>query len=314
MRKQRVLFLTKKTPREGGSYHCDIIRAFQESHNVFLYGPGFDYYDRNASIDGIIEMATFFPDIIVIGTVSINYQINYRGFKAINIPKIIFLNKEYQGLKHKLAFIVKNNIALVSTVLNRITHLMWEESTGIPFVHIPFAADYDRFKPLGLKREYDFGFCGSLFKKHGMTSRKAVKDYIFNKTDISKRYKILWRDDECSNDFLYGNDYVEALNKCKVFLSMKSMAGIIGQRFYELSGTKTLIMCPEDNYDGIFKDNVNCVMYKNDLSDFGEKLDFCIDNPEKKDSITDKAYKIVRENHTWQNRLEKLFDKWEEIC
>lgn len=315
MRMQNVIFLTKKIPKEGGSYHYDIIRTFQELHNTFLYGPRFNYYDGNDSIYDIIEKAGFSPDVIVIGTVEINYQINYQGFREINIPKILFLNKEYRGLKQKLQFIKDNNILLVSTVLNRETHLKWKKSTGASFVHVPHAADYNRFKPLELKREYDFGFCGSLHKKkHGIFSRKIVKEYIFNQTDISKRYNILWKDDENPDEFFYGNNYVEALNRCKIFLATRSAAGIIGLKFYELNGTKTLIMCPEDNYDGIFEDAINCVMYKTDLSDFEEKLSFYIDNPGEREVMVDRAYNIAKKNHTWENRLEMIFDKLEEIC
>ena len=119
------------------------------------------------------------------------------------------------------------------------------------------------------------------------------------------RYNILWGDDQ-NNNFFYGNEYVKMLNSCKMFLSTLSPNNIIGLRFYELSAVKTLILCPKDNYDGVFQDRINCVMYDDNPDSFKRVFEQYLEDDAKRLEIVERAYKDVLEKHSWEQRINKL--------
>ncbi len=292
-------------------YHTDIIDTLCKLYNVYQYGPGFDYYSSSDSIQDIIAKSGFSPHLIVFGTASVLYSLRIRNLESICIPKLIFLNKEYQHLSRKLAYIKYNQFDLVSTILNKNSFEPWEKLTGIPFVQTPHGIFPDKFPNLSAEKVYDIGFLGALFSRYGVSTRRKAKSYIFNETDISKNHKILWIDDETDKSFLAGEEYVRALNSCKIFLSTLSPSRIIGLRFYELACTKTLIFAPKDYYDGVFVDGVNCVMYKDNPKDFKERFLYYIGHPEERNRIASNAYDYVTTHCTWDTRIKGLIQNYE---
>lgn len=342
MRKHNIILLTKNYENYvSGYYHHDLNMAFKSLHNTFLYGSGYPNYDLNDSINDIIEKSGFKPDLIVIGTswelqdpnnpkFDIHPKLNLNKTK---IPKVMFLNKEYKKLKQKLNYIKKNKISLVLTVLNKNKYEEWEKVTGTSFTQLPFGVDIERFKPLNIPKKYDLGFAGALHEKYA-DIRYRIKKLIFKDRFLKNSYfnnflnplkkefsdfKIYWGEWGDRDLFLRtktpsGKKYVELLNKCKIFLSTKSAEGIINPRFFELGAVKTLIFCPRDDYDGLFKDNINCIMFKQDLSDFNEKLTSCLNNYKAYSRIVDTAYEITIKEHRWESRIQQLFSKLNKLA
>jgi len=99
------------------------------------------------------------------------------------------------------------------------------------------------------------------------------------------------------------------LNSFKSFLSTPSATGIVGTRYFECMATKTLIFCPESEYYGdMFRDGYNCVMFREDLSNFKEKLEWILNDEEERKRIVENAYKDFINNHTYDNRIEKVLN------
>jgi len=311
MKRYNVIFITPRLDKPS-LYHTDIIQTFEKLYNVFQYGPGFNYYSVKDNIQIVIKKSKMNPDIIVFGTAMSLYNLNIVGLNSISIPKIIFLNKEYQALSKKLNYIKRNSFNLVSTILNEKLYKPWEESIGIPFVQIPHGIFVDKFPVLDIEKKYDFGFLGALFTKYSVVHRERAKKFIFIDTDISKKYNILWGDDY-NRKLFFGDEYIKMLNSCKMFLSTLSPNGIVGLRFYELSAVKTMMLCPRDYYDGIFKDGVNCVMYDDDPNSFKEKFEQYIKDDNGRNKIIERAYKDVLEKHSWEQRIQKLIRTLENI-
>ncbi len=304
---KKVLLITPKFNKPS-LYHTDILDTFNNLYDTFMYGPGFSYYRSSDSIQDIIKKSGMIPDIIVLGTARILYTLRISGLDRIDIPKIIFLNKEFQDLNMKLDFIKEHNMSLVSTILNKNIYAEWEKKVGIPFIQTPHGIFIDKFKRSYTDRVYAFGFAGALFEGFNVTHRRRAKQFIFEDTDLSSNYNILWRDEKSEEGLFYGDAYGEMLNNCTMFLSTLSPMGIIGLRFYELSATGTLILCPKDEYDGVFVDGVNCVMYEDNAVDFKEKFEFYISSRTERDKIVDQAYKDIREKHTWEQRITHLME------
>ena len=64
-----------------------------------------------------------------------------------------------------------------------------------------------------------------------------------------------------------------------------------------------------NEYEGMFIDGINCVMYKNDLSNFEEKLNFYLTNPDKSDIIIENAYNDFVNNHTNEHMCDDFLNK-----
>ena len=195
---------------------------------------------------------------------------------------------------------------------------------------MPFGVDLDTFKPLGLKRKYDFSFTGNLHRDYGIEMRYKVKKRIFkaeytdslssksrwiNKNLVQETYhdyNIYWA--EWGAKSFFGNSltpshdkYLTFLNKTKTFLNTLSAQGIFNPRFFELMATQTLIFCPKsvESY-GILKDNHNAIMFNDNLSDFDEKLQSIIDGKIDTTAIIENAYFDVQ-MHSYHNRIDTVF-------
>ena len=66
-------------------------------------------------------------------------------------------------------------------------------------------------------------------------------------------------------------------------------------------------------YGEIFKDGVTCVTFKNDLSDFNEKLEYYLKNDKERNQICQNAYDLVHNNYTWKHMALKLINKVQEV-
>lgn len=297
------IILFSRKLKEEEMYHFAITNTINKQHNVFNYGPGFNDYDPRYTMQNIIKRSGMKPDLIIFGTEQQLYDRYVAGLAETEIPKLIFLNKEFQSLDRKLSYIKANKFTWVSTILNKEIYKPWEDQINIPFIQTPHAIDIDKFQSRDIKRKYDFGFLGGLFEKYGVTERVKIKELIFNNSVFDK-FEILWGD-ETTGKLPYGPAYIKALNECKTFLSTLSPIGIIGTRFYELMAMKTLILCPRGGYDKTLVDNFNCVMYDDDI-DFTEKLTYYAGAAHERNRITNNARTYVSKYHTWDRRIERL--------
>jgi spore maturation protein CgeB len=66
-------------------------------------------------------------------------------------------------------------------------------------------------------------------------------------------------------------------------------------------------------YEGVFVDGVNCVMFENDLSDLNEKINYYLSNEEERNKIIETAYHTAVNNYTWKHTAEKLLKEIEEL-
>ena len=327
-------------------YHHDIVKEFMKKANCYLYGKGYPHYDIFDNIEDVIIKSPFNKKEIDIIVVSTSWEIQDETIEEsdpqprINlgklvIPKVFFLNKEYKKLEKKLEYAKKNEFDLICTVHQ--DYEKWAKKTGLHFIRLPFAADPIRFKDYGFQKKYDFGFTGNLHKKY-TDIRYRIKCLLFNNPDAKslglsvflrinpfkiafsigklkeeyKNFKIYWaewgaRDLLMRSLLPTGIKYTKFLNSFKSFLSTPSALGIINTRFFECMAVKTLLFCPESEYyDGMFKDRYNCVMFKEDLSNFNEILHHILSNDVKRNRIIENAYNDFINNHTYEKRIETV--------
>jgi len=344
MKKLKVILLAKNYENYGsGYYYGDWVKAFRKLTNCFVYGEGYPGYDKKDTIDDVIDKSLFSKsqvDLIVCASSwdvdnrmdTVDPHPNIDLSKIKDIPKFYFLNKEYKKLDLRFEYIKKNKFDFVGSVLwYKLEE--WEKKLGVRFIHTPFGVNLERFKDFGLSKKWDFGFTGSLHKNH-TDMRFEVKRELFKEDAVNqlsthglsrlirgnplkekyKKYKIFWAEFGAKNLFFrsllpVGEKYAKFLNQFKVFLNTPSALGIINTRFYELMATKTLIFCPESWYYGDFlKNKENCIMFKEDMSDFEDKLRMAIEDESLREEIVNRNYNEIAK-YTYEKYVKNILRK-----
>jgi hypothetical protein len=229
--------------------------------------------------------------------------------------KCLFLNKEYKNLNQKIEFINKNNIQIVFTA----HHSFKEWNSRCPnatFYKIPFAYNQDIFTDYQEKKIYDLGFTGNLFNKGPYIGDEImgknfnnVRERIFDKIKTEPFYsnlQMLLGEDV----YLKGKQYGKTINSSKIWICTPSAIDLVGTRFYEIMGCNTLLLAKvienENIYDGLFEEGKHFIGFKDDLSDFTEKVKYYLSNEVERVKITKSAYELVNTKHCWKHRVDKI--------
>ena len=231
----------------------------------------------------------------------------------------LFLNKEYKNLEEKFSFINNNKIEIVLTVHQN--YKQWNKKCpNSKFYKIPFAYDPNIFKRYDQEKTLDIGFSGNLFNTGIFTTISPngvpymgnnfnnVRERIFDKLkepQFNKYNKFLG-----GGVFLKGEEYGRKINSSKIWICTPSAIDIIGPRFYEILGSNTLLFCKniEGVYTGLFEENIHYVGFRDDLSDFEEKVVYYLENDIEREKISSNGHKMAMQKHTWNKRVDKIYD------
>ena len=232
------------------------------------------------------------------------------GLKDCKIPVVCNIHKQLIMLKEKLYFCKVNNIDLFADA--HITYKKWGSFLGVNSTRIWLSADPEIFYDRKKEKIYDIGFSGA---SHGHGKIKGetadLRDRIFDKIK-DKDLKIFWNRQSRPEDRISSlEEYASLMNQSKIWIATTGPYLDVSPRYFEVILSKTLLFCNEmpDQYEGMFVDGVNCVTYKNDLSDFEEKLNFYLTNPEKSTTIIENAYNTFVNNHTNKHMCIKLLNE-----
>ena len=319
--KLNILLLQPDFSRYKSAYYQhQFMQALCRVHRVFRYGPKLEGYDQRHTIDDVLKLCPFEPDLICFGA---GWEIENPDIPeldphpAINVaktsvPSVLILNKEYKKLEGKFRFIQDNRIRLVFTTHHH--YRQWEARVGVPFIHFPFAVDPDLFKDYRESKRYAFGFSGSLHTQW-LDLRGEIKEHLFSRWPIKRRrywgMRLFWSEGGRRRIFRLptGEDYARLINRSKIWLSTPSAVDIVGCRYYEVMAAKTLLMCPRSPaYEGLFEEGTHCIMFRPDLKDFDETLTYYLEHDEERQRIVDEAYGHVLQEHTWSKRIEQFTD------
>ena len=111
------------------------------------------------------------------------------------------------------------------------------------------------------------------------------------------------------NSYVYGSDYGKLINSSKIWLCTPSAIQLVGPRFYDIMGSCSLLFCKEsDVYDGLFQPEKHCITFKDNLSDFHEKLFYYLEHDDERNKIIENANNLFLNNHTWDHRTEQFIN------
>tara|TARA_B100000212_G_scaffold170264_1_gene128048 strand:- start:537 stop:1487 length:951 start_codon:yes stop_codon:yes gene_type:complete len=233
-----------------------------------------------------------------------------QGLKECKVPTIAMLHKQQILLKEKLKFCKTNKIDMLFNP--HITYKKFGQILNIKSSRFWFSADPNIFYDRKIEKKYDVGFCGA---SHGNGKIKGetadLRDRIYDKLK-NKNIEIFWnRQTSPSHRISSIEEYASKINQSKIWIATTGPLLDVSPRYFEVILSKTLLFCNKmpHEYEGMFIDGVNCVMYENDLSDFEEKLNFYLTNVENRDKIIENAYNDFIENHTNEHMCKDFLKK-----
>ena len=287
-------------------YYGDLYRELKELENVHLFEG------RLGNINSLLKQALVEFDCIIfgLGYFSQNNSSVYQkieGLDELNIPVVCYLHKPQTLLEEKLQFCKINKVDLLLD--SQSTYRRHGEIAETKSIRSWFTATPKLYYPREVEEKYDIGFSGALHgdgKIFGPTRDLRVR--IRNLLATTK-YNIFWN---ASNTLEYRinsfEEYATKINESKVWLATTGPTEDVSPRYFEVMLSKTLLFCNDmpEQYDGLFKDGINCVTFKNDLSDFTEKLSYYLENNEEREKIIEEAYDSAINNFTWKHMALKL--------
>lgn len=217
-----------------------------------------------------------------------NYESNnwVPDLSTINKLKIFWSIDSHMVAISHIATVVKHKIDIV---LNAIESHQNYFKTAKTF-YFPNAYPSDLITPIeGVEKNIFLGFCGSLLNRQEILN------------DLEKKFglvKDIWK---------IGDDMVKTVNGYKIHFN-RTLSNDINYRVFETMGCNTLSLTNQtENIDILFKDMENIVTYKNQ-EDLYEKLRLLLNNFSLIEKISASGYNLVKENHTYDNRVDVLLN------
>ena len=245
--------------------------------NTVVWGLGHDNF--NTPFQQIIK------DIDVIILLE-NYESNgwLPDLSNINKLKIFWSIDSHMVLMNHITTVIKNKIDIV---LNAIESHQKYFKTSKTF-YFPNAYPSDLISPIdGVDKNIFLGFCGSLL------NRSEILDKLENKFGLKKD---IWK---------LGNEMVKTINGYNIHFN-KTLSNDINYRIFETMGCNTLILTNStENINTFFKDMENIVIYNNEIELF-EKLNVLSSDNDLIKKISNSGYELVKNNHTYDNRVDVL--------
>lgn len=238
---------------------------------------------------GHINFNTPFQEIIKDIDVIIlleNYESNgwLPDLSNVNKLKIFWSIDSHMVLMNHITTVIKNKIDIV---LNAIESHQNYFKTSKTF-YFPNAYPSDLISPIdNVNKDVFLGFCGSLLNRFEILTK------LENKFGLKKD---IWK---------LGNEMVKTINGYNIHFN-KTLSNDINYRIFETMGCNTLILTNNtENINTFFKDMENIVIYDNETELF-EKLNILLSDNDLIKKISNSGYKLVKNNHTYDNRADVL--------
>lgn len=290
------------------SYYGDLYAELKKVSNC--------YHGNIASskLSLLLKNCSFKPDVIVfgLGWFSHNIFTEIGSLSSLDIPSVCIVHKYGIAMRAKQAFCRDNGI---SAILSSVPiYSDWADSMGIPFHLFKYAASHRVFNSGNdLSKVYDIGFSGALHRS------ELYSTPSFKYPDLRTRMQVILSRQKDLKCFLNGSDsilprissykdYAKKIHQSRVWLATPSAFDDITPRYYEVCMSRTLLMCSPvpEAYKDVFIPGRNCIEFSCDLGDFLSELHCILDNPERYDAITGRAFVEFYEKHTWKHRALEL--------
>lgn len=198
--------------------------------------------------------------------------------------KIFWSIDSHMVLMNHLMTTVKHKIDIV---LNSIESHQ-KHFSNLKTFYFPNAYPSDLIQPINdIDKNIFLGFCGSLLNRSEILNKLEIKYGL--KKDI-------WK---------LGPEMVKTINQYLIHFN-RTLSNDINYRIFETMGCDTLILTNHtENIETHFNDMENIVIYRDD-NELYEKIEFLSTNKDLIKTISNSGYELVKNNHTYDNRVDVL--------
>jgi hypothetical protein len=275
----KILFFTdQRSNYRQGYYYVDWLEIFRKHHEVIVVGPGFPRINSrflrevklavigHGAQDHLLDTRPVQRTIK--NTVALLTQ-DWRSFiKRLICPKVIFSKNDYKAVAEKAAQFQHDQLDLLVT--HSKAAIPEFAKWNVDAEWIPFGVDLQLFYPLNQARDVDLGFIGNLNDIHndGLRTRFI---HAVNVQCSDLRLDI--RESQKGENFLFGRQYVEWINRCQLMLNTVSAIGTVGPKWWEEMACGTVPLAPVDEYEGLLLPDIHYVAVQRDFSDLREQVD-----------------------------------------
>jgi len=291
-------------------YYGDLFREIKELTNTYVYqGCPADWPNLLSSsriqFDAIIFGLGYFAQS------DANFFGELRGLKDITPVTVSMFHKPQNLFNEKIDFCNKNEIDIFLDYFDN-----GEHSTSKKIIKSWFTATPKHFHPRDIPVKYDIGFQGALHGKGKIQGpAQDLRSRIGELLEASGKYNTYWKPTHDPSYRISSTDeYASKMNECKMWLSTSGPGDHGSPRYFEIALSKTLLLCnhmPAVNSD-IFVDDETCVVFKNDMSDFEEKVDYYLKNDKERNRIIENAHDLISNKYTWKHMAESLISEIKE--
>ena len=293
-------------------YYGDLYRELKKKTNIILFQGIIKNAEilEDSNIDCVIFGLGYFTQ-----TDPAAYK-KIKGLDKLSIPVVCMLHKPQTMLSEKLEFCRINNIDILMDT--NITYKEYGKLTSSKPIRFWFTADPSVFCPRSQNKKYDFGFSGASHgggKIPGPTMN--LRDRVYGelqKTNLN----VFWnssKEGNLSYRIKSVQEYAKIMSECKIWLATTGPNNDVSPRYFEVMLSKTLLFCNNmpHEYENVFVDGVNCVLFENDLSDFNEKLNHYLSNEKASNKIIENAYAMATKHYTWERMADQLISEIKEF-
>ena len=266
-------------------------------HDVIFYGRGYDCnYDPKLDIFDVLSIYGE-PDFILVHYEHRNRKGPYERLgEIINIPKV-HIAGDYFSERNRRSYdkaLESHKYDLVFAFTRYLTNEM-KKNKVINKIHtLPFCVDINIYQKLDLPKIIDvMTTCTDRDDKY--PNRKIIKKLVEG-MNIS-----------CFTKRVYFEEYVEYINKSKIFVVGMDPNRSLNQKFTEVLACGTFLLTdkPED-FDFLgYHDKNHLIVYK-DFSDLKDKIYYFLKHEDYRESIAKTGMEFVRKNHSAEVRVKEF--------
>jgi len=285
-----VLYLTDNRDNyTQGNYYVDWLNAFKKRFSkIVIYGPGYDTtLDEIPSNVDLIVYGHAFMELYLQKKFYFFSSIKFYGLDINHykdVKSIMFSKNEYKLMDERIEFL---NIRKNSHLVCYSKQTLDKYKLFFRNIHwAPFGVDRGRFYDKGYKRDIFIGMRGN---KHGSYIGKLREDTAKKLIEVSKNIIHDIKLSDNGEDFLYGEKYINWLNRCMFVGNTKSAMDIVNPKFAETIACGSIPVCPVADYEGLLEKNKHYV----DIEEF-------------------KIFKNIEELNSFYFEKKITFDKYRE--
>lgn len=292
----KILLLSPNQIKRYNWGHQLFRNEIGRQHEVIYYGAGFPNFDKNAKVRRIIKQnCNGNPDLIM--TYGWRYSKDFLGLGKIrDIPKV-HITVDYgrpSGIPKQNKFFARNRYDLVFGITQNAIRLLKENNVCDKIEILPFSADTNIYKNLGVKKE-----------RRVLAAFSDRKDIYPNRKRVRKVIR------KCKVPMIakkvVHNNLIRWINRCKITVTSNNIFKSLSMRYTETLACGGFLLAdrPEDlDFVGL-KDGEHLVIYE-DMDDFRDKLLYYLSHDKERTKIEKAGMDFVRKNHSCEVRVKQM--------